>query len=195
MLIAVFEDTPIQFITLDFDSTIGRYIVKGDLGLFAQKNIYHLAKTRSPDSTADIIELETLGVKQLAFALSIERQYAHWFIMPTYSYHRLFAVPSGTHIHQYENLPQAASNERDLERHQIGSYFLWADHDRLSIGTLVFTSFPFRRTGLVVKLRWRPHGSDSEWTLWGSRVETDINAMTGQRTSLNRVQYGYSLKF
>ncbi len=194
-LIPILSDTTIQFMTVDLDITMVNSVLKVDFGYFFKKNFYHIALLESEDSTTDVIEFKTLELTHAAFAVSWERKFDRLFVMPVYSYRRVFSVPTDTHIYQYENLSQSSSKKRDLERHQISTYLLYDWKDNLTFSFLTFFSFPFQRFGIMGKMIWKPLGDKSEWTLLLSHVETEENKMTRHPTSLNRIQYGYSLQF
>lgn len=191
------EDTTISFVTMDFDVVLGETVLKADFGYFWKKNFYHIAKnpTIEAEATTDVFELKTLGLKHFALAISLEKKFERLFLMPTYSYRRIFDVPADTHIFQYENLEEPASEIRNLERHQIGTFLRWDWKDNLQIDLLFFYSFPFQRSGFSGETIWKPMGERSKWRFLLSRIETAVNKMSHRKTILNRIQYSYSLQF
>ncbi len=189
----VFEDTPIRFITFDFDITTGDYVFKGDFGYFFQKNFYHISRMTAADSTTDIVEFETLQLKHIAFSLSAERKFDRLFFLSSYSYRLVLDVPADAHIYQYENEEEPVGFTRDLHRHQLAVYALWEGGDDWEISLLVFGSFPYRRSGFSFRMDWK--SDDSKWDLMVSHVETDRNKMSDRITDLNRLQLEYALRF
>ncbi len=189
------EDTSLNFATMDVDVPIGKYVFKADFGCFSKKNFYHVRQWRPQDATEDTMEMETLGLNHFAFAVSLERKLDRFFLMPVYSYRRIFDVPSYTHIVQYENRREPSTVTRDLERHQIGAFMSLTWRNNLDLDFLFFYSFPYQRVGVSCEALWKPSGGKSRWRFLASRVETAENKMTHKRTILNHLQYGYSIQF
>lgn len=189
------NDSPLKFAEADFDIVFGEWILKADIGAFLEKNFYQIHQKREADNTSDGMELETLGLPHFAFAVSLEKKTSRFFLMPVYSYRAIFDVPANTHIFQYENRTEPETKERNLERHQIGTFISWDWKDNLKTDFLVFHSFPFRRVGFSCEILWKPLGERSKLRFFVSHIETAVNKMTGQKTSLNRFQYNYSLQF
>jgi len=92
-------DTTTNFATLEFDITLGDFVVKWDTVFFQEKNVYHFYQ--KPDNTTEFF---TLRVKHLAFAVSIEKKFRYFFLMPSYTYRLLYDVPENTHILTYADL-------------------------------------------------------------------------------------------
>lgn len=194
-LVITLKDATIRFATVDVDMVVGDWILKADLGLFLEKNFHHINLQQEDDATTDVLDLETLALRHVAFAASLEKKEGRFFLMPVYSYRAVLDVPGNTHIYQYENRSEPVTTVRNLERHQIAALMSWDWRDNLSTGILLFYSFPFRRTGFSSEVLWKPSGKKSRWRFLMSHVNTDTNKMTGRTTHLNRIQTNYSLQF
>jgi|GEM_PF-5487825 len=187
------QDTPMAFVAIDLDLTLGDTVIKAETAYFAEKNIYHFDPQRLQEKR--LIVLETLNAKQFVFALSVEKKLEKLFIMPVYSYRRLIDVPGNTIIFQYENLTTPKAEKRDLERHQLNGYLEWEFSDEFRMNMLVFSSFPFVMKGISSEWIWGDEDEGSSWKVLLSRVETEKNKLTGLPTILSRVQTSFTASF
>jgi hypothetical protein len=185
------KDTTINFATLDMDVPLGNYVLKADAGWFSKKNFYSYYKRTSDNASI----FSTVQVPHTAVALSLERKFDNFFLMPVFSHRSLAKVPSATHIIGFENKETAASEERDLQKSQFGLVFILDTSETWNTTVSLLQSAPFKQTTATNIWTFKPGGEDHEFQLKLFHTASEKLLMTGKQIKSAKafLQYQYNL--
>lgn len=184
------EDTTTTFGAVEIDMTLGGFVLKSDIALFAEKNIYSFFE--KADST---LEFRTVRVPHAAIAVSLEKKLETMFIMPVYSYRLLKDVPGDTHILTYENRATPLSETRDLYRHQLSIVFATEFSEQLNTVLTISQTTPFRQQTIVNLWNWSPGGGDHGVLLKLFHSSTEKLKQTGKQIGVTKGFVGYTYQF
>ncbi len=184
------EDSTVQFGTLDLDFTIGGLVFKIDLAQFVDKNVYDYYKESNGSSS-----FETIQVKQGAAAISIEKKFDTFFIMPVYSYRILYDVTADTHILSYENELTPLTEERDLEKRQVSLVLAWDITNRLQVYLVGSSTSPFKQDAVTNIWTYRSGNRKHYFQVKMHYSITEKIKMTDKKAETKRAAIKYSYKF
>jgi hypothetical protein len=184
------EDITINFATFEFDITLGDFVLKSDLVLFQEKNFYHFYK-----KTDDTTEFFTVPVKHLAFAVSIEKKFAFFFLMPSYSYRLLYDVPANTHILSYENEEAPKSEIRDLSKQQTNLIALFEFTENFNMALILSQTSPFIQKTASNIWNWTLGGGHHRFTLKILHTESEELIQTKEKIQVSKAFIEYAFQF
>lgn len=182
------EDTTISFLTGEFDWTLGNYVWKTDIGYFFRKNFYHYNKTSSETKEY------TVQLKHLAVATSLERKFEKLFLMPTYTYYKIWDVSKNRHIIMFENEETPKDKKHDLYKHQVALIAGYEFTDNMSCSLTYATTTPFNMSELNFSLTWNPDGGPHEIAVKGYFSESEKIKMTDERIQKQVAFLSYNYK-
>ena len=185
------KDTTINFATLDVDWPFGNYVLKADAGWFPKKNFYSYYKRSSDNASI----FSTVSVPHTAVAVSLERKFDDFFLMPVFSHRSLSKVPSGTHLIGFENKETTPSVERDLQKNQLGLVFILDASETWSTTLSLLQSAPFKQTTATNVWTFKPGGENHEYQLKFFHTASEKLLMTGKQIKSSKafLQYKYTL--
>jgi hypothetical protein len=185
------KDTTINFTTLDVDWPFGNYVLKADAGWFPKKNVYSYYKRTSDNASI----FNTVSVPHTAVALSLERKFDNFFLMPVFAHRSLAKVPGGTHIIGFENKETTASEARDLQKSQFGLVFILDTSETWNTTLSLLQSAPFKQTTATNVWTFKPGGENHEFQLKFFHTASEKLLMTGKPIKSDKafLQYQYTL--
>ena len=179
------------FTTLDVDWPFGNYVLKADAGWFPKKNVYSYYKRTSDNASI----FNTVSVPHTAVALSLERKFDNFFLMPVFAHRSLAKVPGGTHIIGFENKETTASEARDLQKSQFGLVFILDTSETWNTTLSLLQSAPFKQTTATNVWTFKPGGENHEFQLKFFHTASEKLLMTGKPIKSDKafLQYQYTL--
>jgi len=181
------KDTTINFATLDLDIPLGDYVLKADAGWFAKKNFYSYYKRASDDASI----FSTVSVPHTAVAVSLERKFENFFLMPVLSHRTLSKVPSGTHIIGFENKAAKADMERDLKKSQAGLVLVLDTSETWNTTLSVAQTAPFKQATATNVWTFKPGGGNHELQLKFFHSASEKLLMTDKQIKSDKAFLSY----
>lgn len=182
------EDSSVTFLTGELDWTLGSYVWKADLGYFFQKNFYHYEKT------TDETNAYTVQHRHLAVATSLERKFDNLFLMPTYTYYKIWGVEAGDHIMTYENETTPQAVKHDVEKHQLSIIAGFEFSDDLNGSISLATTAPFKTDEVNISITWNPDGGAHKFSLNAYSARSEKVKMTNERIEKHVAFLTYAYK-
>lgn len=182
------DDTTITFLTGELDWTLGSYVWKTDVGYFFKKNFVHYERT---DAETDAY---TVQLRHLAVATSLERKFDKLFLMPTYTYYKIWDVDENEHIMMYENEETPKTEAHDLYKHQVALIAGYEFSDNMNASLSYATTTPFDMNEANFSLTWNPDGGSHEISLKMFVSESEKIKMTDKKIKKQLTFLNYSYK-
>ncbi|MCG8335809.1 MAG: hypothetical protein MJE63_14940 [Proteobacteria bacterium] len=184
------EDSTVQFGSFEIDATIGGLVFKIDVARFVDKNVYDYFKQSDGSSY-----FETVQVNHGAGAISIEKKFDSFFIMPVYSYRILYDVTADTHILGYENEEEPLTEERDLEKRQVSLILAWDITDRLQVYLVGSSTSPFKQDAATSIWTYRSGNRKHYFQFKMHYSVSEKLKMTDKKAETKRAALKYIYKF
>jgi hypothetical protein len=172
--------TNTAFSGIDFDMSLGSFVLKGESYYFVGKNIYSFLRNNFNEN-----EFSTFSTDMISSAVSLEKISGDLFLMGVYSHKKLYDVPANTNILGFENETILPTVIRDLEYHQVSIVANYTINDRLKALLSLSQALIVQQTTLVSALDYKLSSNE---TLGLKAIYLDAEEHLSTSSKLNTQQ-------